>query len=72
MQAFVYTVGKDGKDRLGTGRVSPSYTHFGNFMRHWMRKLPPGTYRAYIYESYSHLRGKPDEVKTITVNNVEK
>jgi len=66
MIAMVYKVDGAGRD-LGTGHVSPHYQHFGNFMRHWMQKFPPGVYRAYCYSQRPRRWREADAIKIITI-----
>lgn len=66
MKAFVYRLTDDGQALL-TGRVSPDYQRFGNFMRHWGSKLPPGRYRAHIYFNWAARYRDADQVTTFTV-----
>jgi hypothetical protein len=67
MKVFTYAL-HEGSEQLHTGRLSPSYTHFGNYMRHWAQKhLPPGSYRAYIYEGRVSAHQHPSRVVDICI-----
>lgn len=66
MRAFVYAI-HDGRDRLGSGRITPEYRTFGNMMRCFIRKLPPGQYRVYVYNDWFRRYKDADRVYECTV-----
>ena len=74
MKAFVHKQDENGHDRLGTGidagMVTPEYRDYEKMKRHFLSRLPPGTYHVEAFHDWDHRYGKPDLDTTYTVPGV--